>query len=98
MFQTLFIHSLLPAKLSQDVDFLSGNSAIPLKLNNPGPIREERRTETGLLSTLSSYLLSPYGTTGETVVTPSQDDVEYTLSALDCLASCRLEEFYQDLQ
>ncbi|KAJ9113728.1 hypothetical protein QFC20_001753 [Naganishia adeliensis] len=97
MFQTLFIHSLLPAKLSQEVDFLSGNSAIPLKLNNPGPIREERRTETGLLSTLSSYLLSPYGSAGETVSIPSQDDVEYTLSALDCLASCKLEEFYQDL-
>lgn len=97
MFQTLFIHSLLPAKLSQEVEFLSGNSAIPLKLNNPTPIREERRSETGLLSTLSSYLLSPYGNS-ETVVTPSEDDVEYTLSALDCLASCKLDEFYQDLQ
>jgi hypothetical protein len=32
------------------------------------------------------------------VVTPSEDDVEYTLSALDCLTSCKLDEFYQDLQ
>ncbi|KAJ9122553.1 hypothetical protein QFC22_001982 [Naganishia vaughanmartiniae] len=97
MFQTLFLHSLLPAKLSQDVEFLSGTSAIPLKLNNPAPAREERRADTGLLSTLSSYLLSPYGNSADTVVTPSEDDVGYTLSALDCIASCKLDEFYRNL-
>ncbi|KAJ9098681.1 hypothetical protein QFC21_004329 [Naganishia friedmannii] len=97
MFQTLFLHSLLPAELSQDVEFLSGTSAIPLKLNTLAPAREERRADTGLLSTLSSYLLSPYGNSADTVVTPSEDDVEYTLSALDCLASCKLDEFYRNL-
>lgn len=44
----------------------------------------------GLLGTLSSYFLSPYA--GEAQLDVSETDVENTLSTLDCLASCRLDD------
>jgi brefeldin A-resistance guanine nucleotide exchange factor 1 len=58
----------------------------------------ERRPEGGLLSTLSSYLLSPYGSSNDALVTETSDeDVENTLVAVDCLSSCKLEEFYAEI-
>ncbi len=94
MFQTLFLHSLLPPGMLQMEDFLSGSTVIPLKLNSPPAAREERRSDSGLLSALSSYLLSPYGSAAETVTAPSQEDIENTLSAIDCLNACKLDELY----
>lgn len=96
MFQTLFLHSLLPSEMLQMEDFLAGTSTIPLKAATPVP---ERRPEgSGLLSTLSSYLLSPYGQTNEPVVVEaSEEDIENALVAVDALASCRLEELYAEI-
>ncbi|ORY28981.1 hypothetical protein BCR39DRAFT_467884 [Naematelia encephala] len=97
MFQTLFLHSLLPAPMLQMEDFLAGTTTIPLKTNVPAP-QPERRPEGGLLSTLSSYLLSPYGNSNENlVVETSDEDVENTLVAADCLSSCKLEELYAEI-
>lgn len=97
MFQTLFLHSLLPAPMLQMEDFLAGTTTIPMKAAAPAP-SPERRPEGGLLSTLSSYLLSPYGTSGEAVVVETSDeDVENTLVAVDCLSSCKLEELYAEI-
>ncbi|WFD35252.1 GDP/GTP exchange factor for ARF [Malassezia cuniculi] len=48
-------------------------------------------TPSGLFGTLSSYFLSPYAS-GEAQLDVSESDVENTLSTLDCLASCRLDE------
>jgi brefeldin A-resistance guanine nucleotide exchange factor 1 len=98
MFQTLFLHSLLPPKLTHDVEFLSGNSTIPLKSLNPSAGREERKAEAGLLSTLSSYLLSPYTTSSDVLTVPNEEDIESTLSAIDCVSSCKLEELYGQVQ
>lgn len=98
MFQTLFLHSLLPARLMQEADFLSGSSSIPLKLSNPTPAREERKSESGLLSTLSSYLLSPYSASTDHLTAPNDEDIENTLSAIDCISSCKLDELYQQVQ
>lgn len=97
MFQTLFLHSLLPARMLQMEDFLAGTSTIPMKTAVPHtPL--DRRPEGGLLSTLSSYLLSPYGTGSEgVVVETSEEDVENTLVAVDCLSSCKLEELYAEI-
>ncbi|WVQ71161.1 hypothetical protein IAR50_000686 [Cryptococcus sp. DSM 104548] len=97
MFQTLFLHSLLPAPMLQMEDFLAGTTTIPLKAATPAPA-PERRPEGGLLSTLSSYLLSPYGQATEGVVMEaSEEDVENTLVAIDCLSSCKLEELYAEI-
>ncbi len=97
MLQTLFIHSLLPPKLCQLEDFLSGNTSIPLKTSVPQPAREERRAESGLLSTLSSYLLSPYGSSTDALIETSNEDIENTLSAIDCISSCKLEVLYEQI-
>ena len=97
MFQTLFLHSLLPAPMLQMEDFLAGTTTIPMKVAPPAPL-PERRPEGGLLSALSSYLLSPYGNTEDAVVMEaSEEDVENTLVAIDCLSSCKLEELYAEI-
>ncbi|KAM0791993.1 hypothetical protein ACM66B_007105 [Microbotryomycetes sp. NB124-2] len=94
--QTLFVHTLLPPSLLSLEDFLSGQSVIPLKPHSTPAPKEERRSDGGLLSTLSSYLLSPYG--GETQGNDySDEDVETTLSAVDAIASCKIEDLYSQL-
>ena len=98
IYQTLFTHSLLPPSMLMMEDFLSGASAIPLKPKTVAVPREERRGDGGLLSTLSSYLLSPYGAGSEMAGTDfTDDDIETTLSAVDCIASCRVEELYSQI-
>lgn len=96
MFQTLFLHSLLPSQMLQMEDFLAGQTSIPMK-SAPAP-QVDRRPEGGLLSALSSYLLSPYGGDNEAVtIETSEEDVENTLVAVDCLSSCKLEELYAEI-
>ncbi|CEQ40773.1 SPOSA6832_02437, partial [Sporobolomyces salmonicolor] len=98
IYQTLFVHSLLPPSMTMMEDFLSGASAIPLKPKSTPAPREDRRGDGGLLSTLSSYLLSPYGSSGEIAGTDfTDDDIETTLSAVDTIASCRVEELYSQV-
>lgn len=98
MFQTLFLHSLLPAPMLQMEDFLAGTTTIPLKLSTPAAAPERRPDGGGLLSTLSSYLLSPYGASTEAIaVEVSDEDVENALVAVDSLASCKLEELYAEI-
>ena len=97
MFQTLFLHSLLPTPMLQMEDFLAGTTTIPMKVSAPVP-SPDRRPEGGLLSTLSSYLLSPYGASNDTlVVETSDEDIENTLVAVDSLSSCKLEELYAEI-
>ncbi|KAF7972108.1 hypothetical protein HWV62_18936 [Athelia sp. TMB] len=93
MFQNLFLHSLLPTRMLQMEDFLGGVSMIPLKgrQSRQAPVRHEG----GLLSALSSYLMTPYGSSSETLAADVTDaDVENTLCTLDCITSCRLDELY----
>jgi brefeldin A-resistance guanine nucleotide exchange factor 1 len=98
MFQTLFLHSLLPTTLREMEDYLAGPTSIPMKVANPTAAVERRPEGGGLLSTLSSYLLSPYGGSVEGLVGEcSEEDVENTLVAVDCLNSCKLEELYAEV-
>ncbi|KAF8306441.1 Sec7-domain-containing protein [Clavulina sp. PMI_390] len=93
MFQTLFLHSLLPAKMVQAEDFLGGASTIPLQGNASSPVVTTGRNDGGLLFTLSSYLMTPYAQ--EAAVPEVTDrDIESTMSAIDCIAACRLDELY----
>ncbi|BEJ15721.1 hypothetical protein CspHIS471_0503260 [Cutaneotrichosporon sp. HIS471] len=98
MFQTLFLHSLLPAPMLQMEDFLAGTTTIPLKLATPAVVPDRRPEGGGLLSTLSSYLLSPYGAAADAIPSEvSDEDIENALVAVDSLASCKLEELYAEI-
>ena len=67
---------------------------IPMQGNATTPL--QARSDGGLLSTLSSYLMTPYGS--ESVVPEVTDrDIESTLSAIDCIAACRLDELYMQI-
>ncbi|KIY43680.1 Sec7-domain-containing protein [Fistulina hepatica ATCC 64428] len=96
MFQNLFLHSLLPIRMLQMEDFLGGISMIPLRgSKRPKPAV---RNDGGLLSTLSSYLMTPYASSAEALVPDATDsDIENTLCTIDCIASCRLDELYSQI-
>ncbi|KAL1746973.1 hypothetical protein HDZ31DRAFT_32906 [Schizophyllum fasciatum] len=96
MFQNLFLHSLLPIRMLQMEDFLGGVSMIPLR--GAQPPRPSARGDGGLLSALSSYLMTPYSASNEALVPDATDsDVENTLCTIDCIASCRLDELYSQI-
>ena len=93
MFTNLFLHSLLPTSLLQMEDFLSGASVIPLQGNAPS---QPQPRGDGLLSALSSYLMTPYSS-NEQVPEATDSDVESTLCTIDCITSCRLDELYSQI-
>ncbi|KAJ7074218.1 hypothetical protein C8F01DRAFT_1099675 [Mycena amicta] len=96
MFQNLFLHSLLPTQMLQMEDFLGGVSVIPLRGSQPR--RVAARSDGGLLSALSSYLMTPYSASSDTLVPDATEaDVENTLCAIDCISSCRLDELYAQI-
>lgn len=93
MFTNLFLHSLLPTRMLQMEDFLGSVTMIPLRRSTPE--RATPKTDGGLLSALSSYLRTPYGSNSEVVIPEATDaDIENTLCTIDCIASCRLDELY----
>ncbi|KAK2467063.1 hypothetical protein APHAL10511_001321 [Amanita phalloides] len=96
MFQNLFLHSLLPRRMLQTEDFLGGVSMIPLRGNQPH--RQTSRGDGGLLSALSSYLMTPYSSSTDNIVPDATDaDIENTLCTIDCITSCRLDELYEQI-
>ncbi|KAG6832717.1 hypothetical protein H0H92_012289 [Tricholoma furcatifolium] len=96
MFQNLFLHSLLPTRMLQMEDFLGGVSMIPLRGSSPP--RPAARNEGGLLSALSSYLMTPYSASSEDLVPEATEaDIENTLCTIDCITSCRLDELYSQI-
>ncbi|EMD38471.1 hypothetical protein CERSUDRAFT_113640 [Gelatoporia subvermispora B] len=95
MFVNLFLHSLLPTRMLHMEDFLGGVSIIPLRRSLPA--RLPQRSD-GLLSALSSYLMTPYGSSADNLVPDATDaDVENTLCTIDCISSCRLDELYAQI-
>ncbi|CAO1633127.1 unnamed protein product [Parajaminaea phylloscopi] len=75
-------------------------TAIPLKpkksVGIPQP--DPRAQGGGLFSTLSSYLLSPYSNASEPAAPEvTEADIESSLCAVDCVASCRVKDLYTQL-
>ncbi|GAC97078.1 hypothetical protein PHSY_004662 [Pseudozyma hubeiensis SY62] len=100
IFKNLFAHGMLPSTMVQMEDLADGPVPIPLKPKKiPGPSPQDPRTQGGgLFSTLSSYLLSPYSNTNEPApYEASPEDIEATLSSVDCMASCRLEDLWHQV-
>ncbi|KAF8577240.1 Sec7-domain-containing protein [Ramaria rubella] len=97
MFETLFLHALLPIRMLQMEDFLGGVSMIPLQGSqlSPHPIA---RGDGGLLSALSSYLLTPYSSSSEpSIPEATESQVESTLCTIDCITACKLDELYSQI-
>ncbi|SPO21706.1 related to golgi-specific brefeldin a-resistance guanine nucleotide exchange factor 1 [Ustilago trichophora] len=100
IFKNLFAHGMLPASMVQMEDLSDGPIPIPLKPKKiPGPSPQDPRAQGGgLFSTLSSYLLSPYSNTNEPApYEATSEDIEATLSSVDCIASCRLEDLWHQV-
>lgn len=100
IFKNLFAHGMLPASMVQMEDLADGPVPIPLKPKKiPGPSPQDPRAQGGgLFSTLSSYLLSPYSNTNEPApYEATSEDIEATLSSVDCIASCRLEDLWHQV-
>ncbi|KAL7324532.1 GDP/GTP exchange factor for ARF [Mucor circinelloides] len=95
--RNLFLNSLLPSSMLQVEDFLSGTTSIPLKPKSPKPVKQANRRDGSLLSTLSSYLLSPYSSDETYCRDPTDEEVESTMCAVDCIAVCKLEELFTDI-
>ena len=79
-------------------DFLSGTTSIPLKPKSPPPSKQQNRRDGSLLSTLSSYLLSPYCSDEGYRADPTEEEVESTMCAVDCVTACKLEELFTDMR
>lgn len=78
----------------------SSRTVIPLKpkksVGVPQP--DPRAHGGGLFSTLSSYLLSPYSnSSGPAAPEITDADIESSLCTVDCVASCRVEELYDQV-
>lgn len=100
IFKNLFAHGMLPSTMVQMEDLADGLVPIPLKPKKiPGPSPQDPRAQGGgLFSTLSSYLLSPYSNTNEPApYEATSEDIEATLSSVDCIASCRLEDLWHQV-
>jgi brefeldin A-resistance guanine nucleotide exchange factor 1 len=91
----LFIHSLLPARMLQMEDLLGSVSLITLR-GSRSQLRRPAPTSDDFLSTLSSYLMTPYSSAEDRHV-PSASDIENTLRALDCVSTCQLEELCEQI-
>ncbi|KZV94082.1 hypothetical protein EXIGLDRAFT_673441 [Exidia glandulosa HHB12029] len=97
VFQSLFLYQLLPTRMLQMEDFLGGVSSIPLQAP-AAPSQPAPRSDVGLLSTLSSYLLTPYSASTEVLVPEATEaEVESTMSTIDCINACRLDELYSKI-
>ncbi|KAL9129051.1 MAG: hypothetical protein Q9217_002391 [Psora testacea] len=86
----LFTNSLLPPTFSKSQDLLH---MPPISLQPPSHIidRGGKNSEAGLLSSFTSYL-SSYA--ADEPPEPSEEEVESTLCAVDCLASCPMETIF----
>lgn len=73
-------------------DFLGGISPIPLAVSKP--VQATPRLDGGLLSALSSYLLTPYGGSTDSLIEATPEEIEKTMCAVDCIAACHLDELY----
>ena len=102
IFKNLYINSLLPPSIGQMFEFGETEAKyIPLKPRKTmGPAIQDARSQSGsgLFSTISSYLLSPYSNEKEAAIPEvSEDEIESSLCTADCVASCRIEELYAQI-
>jgi golgi-specific brefeldin A-resistance guanine nucleotide exchange factor 1 len=86
----LFINSLIPSNFSA-IQHAFEVPAIPLQ--SPAQVinQNERQNEGGLFSALSSYVSS---FANDEPPEPSEQEIENTLCAVDCIKACAIEEIF----
>jgi brefeldin A-resistance guanine nucleotide exchange factor 1 len=85
---SLFVNSLIPATFGT-VKHSVTLPAIPLQPPVQVIDRAERQNEGGLFSTLSSYVSS---FTNDEPPEPSEQEIENTLCAIDCIKTCGIDD------
>ncbi|WFD03220.1 GDP/GTP exchange factor for ARF [Malassezia obtusa] len=93
--ESLLLNGLLPASVARMHDAARGAVPIPRSAGKAAA-RSAPPASGGLLSTLSSYFLSPYADTVEPMAV-GDAEVESSLCTLDCLASCKIPELHAQL-
>ncbi len=90
MWLNLFANSLLPPTFSRSKELLG---IPPILLQPPNQVvdRGQRSSESGLLSSFTSYL-SSYA--ADDPPEPSEEELESTLCTVDCLASCPMDVIF----
>ena len=86
----LFVNSLIPASFTPLTKGV-GADLPPIPLQPPSLVieRGERQNEGGLFSALSSYVSS---FANDEPPEPSEQEIENSLSAVDCIAECRFDD------
>ena len=41
--------------------------------------------------------MTPYGSSEETLLNATAEEVELTLSAIDCISACKVDELYREI-
>ncbi|KAI0135004.1 hypothetical protein F4814DRAFT_399632 [Daldinia grandis] len=89
----LFVNSLIPSFLNKDFEKLN-LPKIPLHTPSQVIDRAAKTADTGLMSVLSSYI-SSYA--ADDPPEPSAEEVESSLSTVDCIKSCDLESVFVNI-
>lgn len=89
----LFVNSLIPSTFPQSRNLLD---ITPIPLQTPSQVidRDERPTESGLFQSFTSYL-SSYA--ADDPPEPSEEELESTLSAVDCISACSMDTIFSDI-
>lgn len=89
----LFVNSLIPSTFPQSQSLLE---ITPIPLQNPSQVidRDERPTESGLFQSFTSYL-SSYA--ADDPPEPSEEELDSTLSAVDCVSACAMGTIFSDI-
>lgn len=90
----LFVNSLIPPtfeSIPKSIDVQ------PIPLQSPAQVidRGERPSETGLFSAFTSYVSS---FTNDEPPEPSDQEIEYTLSTVDTIHDCALEDVFTNIR
>ena len=73
-------------------------NAYPIALAVAKPVQSAQRLDGGLLSALSSYLLTPYGSSTDALIEATPEEIEKTMCAVDCIGACHLEDLSSQIR
>lgn len=97
--ESLLVNGLLPHGTTRMYVARNTYEPIPLRgasaQSKPGQANADAGG--GFLSTISSYFLSPYSGAAPEPMDVTPADVESTLCALDCLASCKINQMHAQM-